>query len=64
LPGEATDLKEYLRKYKEKDQSKEFNIEEIQSKAKANKERMSGMVGERLPMWMMADDSLRPKNKT
>jgi hypothetical protein len=33
LPAEALDLKEYLRKYKEKDQTQEFNIEEKKTKA-------------------------------
>lgn len=28
MPAKAIDLREFLRKYKEKDESKEFNIEE------------------------------------
>jgi hypothetical protein len=62
LPAEAIDLREYLRKYKEKDQTKEFNIEEIKGRAFHNLDRVRDLVpeGTRLSMWLMADDSVKP----
>jgi hypothetical protein len=37
LPAEAIDLRDFLKKYKEKDQTKEFNIKEIIDRAKVSK---------------------------
>lgn len=65
MPAEAIDLREYLRKYKEKDQTKEFNIDEIKTKAFGYLDKCRGLVpdGVTLSMWLMADDSVKPKNK-
>ena len=47
LPAEAIDLKEYLRKYKEKDQTQEFNIEEIKAKAQRQYQKCVDLVPEK-----------------
>jgi len=65
LPAEAIDLREYLRKYKEKDQTKEFNVEENNRLKKEIFDKITHPDNriDRISMWAMADDSVKPKNK-
>jgi len=58
-------LREYLRKYKEKDQTKEFNVEENNRLKKEIFDKITHPDNriDRISMWAMADDSVKPKNK-
>ena len=66
LPAEAIDLREYLRKYKEKDQTKEFNVEENNRLKKEIFDKITHPDNriDRISMWAMADDSVKPKQLT
>ena len=65
IPGEAVDLREFYRKYKEKDQTKEFNIEEIKARAFRAYEKCRDLVPDKkhLSVWEMVDPSFKkPQN--
>lgn len=57
LPAEAIDLRDFLRKYKEKDESKEFDINTTKESAFSKLNWASTFIpgGERISAWMLAD---------
>ena len=57
LPAEATDLRDFLKKYKEKDEGKEFDIKITKNAAfdKLNWAKTFIPGNERISAWMLAD---------
>jgi hypothetical protein len=61
LPAKAIDLREFLRKYKEKDESKEFNIEEKKKGAFEKRDWARTFIPvneegqDKISAWMLAD---------
>ncbi len=62
LPAEAIDLREFLRKYKGEDESKEFDLETTRKSAFSKFQWASSFIpkGERISSWMLADNDIVP----